>query len=125
MADVVDSVDAELGSAATLLVDGGLSANAALMQRQADLCGRPIAVADHHDNTAAGVAGFAAIGAGELDLAGLADRARFSYTVEPALAEGHRVLERARWRQFVETTAPLDPPALNAAAAHRVEEWNR
>lgn len=120
--DVVDSIDAELGAAAVLRADGGLSANKALMQRQADLCGRPIAIADHHDNTAAGVAGLAAIGAGELDLAGLAARAKFTCTVEPTLPESQRNLERARWREFVEATPALEPPALTTAAQRRSEE---
>lgn len=122
VADVVDSIDAELGAAATLRADGGLSANKILMQRQADLCGRPIAIADHHDNTAAGVAGLAAIGAGELDLTGLAARAKFTHTVEPTLPESQRDLERARWREFVEATPALEPPALIAAAHRRSEE---
>ena len=120
--DVVDSIDAELGAAATLRADGGLSANKVLMQRQADLCGRPIAIADHHDNTAAGVAGLAAIGAGELDLAGLAARAKFTRIVEPTLGDQQRDLERARWREFVEATPALEPPALIAAATRRSEE---
>lgn len=122
VADVVDSIDAELGSNATLRADGGLSANRVLMQRQADLCGRPIAIADHHDNTAAGVAGLAAIGAGELDLAGLAARIRFSRTVEPTLTVHQRELERARWRAFVEATPALEPAALITAAQRRPEE---
>ncbi|WP_233152693.1 FGGY family carbohydrate kinase [Mycobacterium sp. NS-7484] len=116
VADVVDAVDAELGAVAGLRADGGLSVNAALMQRQADLCGRPIAIADHHDNTAAGAAGLAAIGAGELDLAGLAARARFTHTVEPKLSDRYRTVERARWNEFIGATRALDPPVLNQAA---------
>ncbi|WP_231643290.1 FGGY family carbohydrate kinase [Mycolicibacterium baixiangningiae] len=120
--DVIDAVDSELGTAATLRADGGLSANRTLMQRQADLCGRPIAIADHHDNTAAGIAGLAAIGAGELDLAGLAARATFTHTVEPTLAPSHRALERARWHEFVNATRALDPPRLMDAAHKRTQE---
>lgn len=122
VADVVDAGDAELGHPATLRADGGLSANHALMQRQADVCGRPIAIADHHENTAAGAAGLAAIGAGELDLAGLAGRARFSRIVEPGVSEQHRGLERARWRAFVEAAQPMEPTALSATAHRRIEE---
>lgn len=125
VADVVDAVDAELGMPATLRADGGLSVNRTLMQRQADLCGRPIAIADHHDNTAAGAAGLAAIGAGELDLGGLAARARFSCTMEPMLPEEQRVPERARWRAFVDASTSLDPPALIEAARRRTEERDR
>ncbi|MFS0898473.1 FGGY family carbohydrate kinase [Mycolicibacterium litorale] len=124
VADVVDAVDAELGSTATLRADGGLSANRTLMQRQADVCGRPIAIADHQENTAAGAAGLAAIGAGELDLTGLAARAEFHCVVEPQLAEPNRLLERARWRAFVEATSDLEPPALSTAAHRRIEERN-
>ncbi|WP_243858589.1 FGGY family carbohydrate kinase [Mycobacterium sp. DL440] len=120
--DVVGAIDAELQTAASLRADGGLSVNRTLMQRQADLCGRPIAIADHHDNTAAGAAGLAAIGAGELDLAGLASRTKFTRTVEPALSDRHRELERARWIEFIESTAALEPPALTTAAHRRTEE---
>lgn len=122
VADVVDAVDAELGGEATLRADGGLSANRTLMQRQADVCGRPIAIADHQENTAAGAAGLAAIGAGQLDLAGLASRAQFSCVVEPGSAEPQRLLERARWRAFVEATSDLEPQALSTAAHRRTEE---
>jgi glycerol kinase len=113
VADIVDALDAELGRPVTLRADGGLSNNSLLMQRQADLCGRPIAVADHHDNTAAGVAGLAAIGTGDLDLAGLAARVQFSHTVDPLLDANDRTIERARWNAFVTATTALDPPALN------------
>ncbi|KUI27883.1 FGGY family carbohydrate kinase [Mycobacterium sp. GA-2829] len=122
VADVIDSVDAELGAPAALRADGGLSRNRVLMQRQADLCGRPVAIADHHDNTAAGAAGLAAIGAGELDLAGLAARAKFTNTVEPTLPESQRALERERWREFVESTISLEPSALIDAAHRRTDE---
>jgi glycerol kinase len=122
VADVIDAVDAELGAPAALRADGGLSRNRVLMQRQADLCGRPVAIADHHDNTAAGAAGLAAIGAGELDLAGLAARAKFTEVVDPTLSESQRALERERWREFVESTAAVDPSALIDAAHRRTDE---
>ncbi|KAB7756100.1 glycerol kinase [Mycolicibacterium phlei DSM 43072] len=119
VADVIDAMDAELGSPVALRADGGLSRNRVLMQRQADLCGRPVAISDHHDNTAAGAAGLAAIGAGELDLAGLAARATFSVVVEPTLPEAQRQAERDRWRAFVESTAALDPSALTGRSEER------
>ena len=119
VADVIDAMDAELGTPVALRADGGLSRNRVLMQRQADLCGRPVAIADHHDNTAAGAAGLAAIGAGELDLAGLAARATFSVVVEPTLPEAQRQAERDRWRAFVESTAALDPSALTGRSEER------
>jgi glycerol kinase len=48
----------------TLCVDGGLTKNHYLMQRQADLLGLPVALGPSSEATATGAAALAAIGAG-------------------------------------------------------------
>ncbi|GAA0443326.1 glycerol kinase [Acrocarpospora corrugata] len=112
VADVIDAVDKEQGPPEVLRVDGGLSASATLLRLQADLCGRALLPAVNKDSTAAGVAGFAAMGAGELDLPALAARASFHPPIEPRQDSGWREARRARWRRFVDATRGLDPDEL-------------
>ena len=108
VADVLDAVEATQGLPEEVRVDGGLAASEPLLQLQADLIGRPVLVAAEREGTAAGAAGLAAIGAGLLDLEGLAARARFERRVEPATSADRRAERRARWREFVTATAALD-----------------
>lgn len=118
VADVIDAIETEQGAPNALRVDGGLSASAELLRMQADLCGRAILPALQRDSTAAGVAGFAAIGAGDLDLPTLAARARFHPPVRPRRGAAWREQRRARWRRFVQATRSIDPDEL--AAPNRV-----
>lgn len=112
VSDVLEGVEASQGLPAEIRIDGGLSASAPLVQLQADLTGRPILVSTERESTAAGAAGFAAIGIGDLDLEGLAARARFHPPVEPRMTEAQRAERRGLWREFVTGTASLDsdPP---------------
>lgn len=96
-------------------VDGGLSASSPLLQLQADLTGRPIVQAEEREGTAAGAAGLAAIGTGNLDLDGLARRARFGTPVLPNVDEDERQERRARWREFIRATVGLDPSEVTAS----------
>jgi glycerol kinase len=112
VADVVDAVGREQGLPAELRVDGGLSASEPLLRLQADLCGLPVLPALERETTAAGVAAYAAIGAGCADLATVAARARFAPPVEPRLPRGERSARRARWTAFVGASAALDPDRL-------------
>lgn len=112
VADVLEAIDTEQALPDEIRADGGLSASVPLLQMQADLVGRPIVAAEEREGTAAGAAGFAAIGARDLDLPGLAARARFTRRFEPCLAEDERLERRARWRSFVEASAGLDPNRL-------------
>ncbi len=111
VADVLETIEAEQGLPDAIRVDGGLSASETLVQLQADLIGRPVAVSAEREGTAAGAAGLAAIGAGMLDLAGLAARARVAREAEPSISADERATRRADWRAFVESSAALDPGA--------------
>ncbi|GAA0967771.1 glycerol kinase GlpK [Acrocarpospora macrocephala] len=115
VADVIDAVEREQDPPEALRVDGGLSASATLLQLQADLCGRAVLPAVNRDSTAAGVAGFAAMGAGELDLPGLAARAAFHPPVAPRRDAAWREEHRARWRRFVAATRGIDPSELEVS----------
>jgi glycerol kinase len=89
---------------AELRVDGGATANAWLMQFQADVLGVPVAVAPLAETTALGAAYLAGMGAGcwgEGDLDALAGEPtryepRAGADAEPLLADWRRAVERAR-----------------------------
>jgi glycerol kinase len=60
VAEVVDAMEAEAGTTIPrLVVDGGLTASAPLMQRVADLLGRPVAVAREAETTLVGACALA------------------------------------------------------------------
>jgi glycerol kinase len=87
---------------AELRADGGATANAWLMQFQADLLGVPVAVAPLAETTAVGAAYLAGIAAGlwtEDDLDDLAGEPR-RYEPRPDRAEPERLL--GEWRRAVE-----------------------
>lgn len=106
--DVVDSMTPALAVAPERLrVDGGLTANGYLMQRQADLLGLPIDVASVEESTALGVAGLAGLGAGVLDLAAITAANPVRTTFSPRLSAADRLAERTAWRHFVEAASAL------------------
>lgn len=108
VADVIEAMAPALPDpAAPLRVDGGLTASALLVQRQADLVGRPIDVASVTESTALGVALMAAIGAGRLGEREAAAVPGTVRRIEPHAGEGPRAVERAAWRQFVRQAAAL------------------
>ncbi len=117
VADVLEAVSEVQPIPDEVRVDGGVSASDILLQMDADLTGRRIVAAVEREGTAAGAAGFAAIGAGELDLAGLGARARFERAFEPRLSEAERLERRDLWRKFVLATRALDPSPKETAAA--------
>jgi glycerol kinase len=104
----VDAVRAmESASAQTLSelrVDGGASANAWLMQFQADVLGVPVVVPEIHETTALGAAYLAAVGVGRLTVSDVrgAWRARSRY--EPRMSEDERATLLAGWADAVERT---------------------
>jgi glycerol kinase len=84
-----------------LKVDGGLSKNRYLMQRQADLLGIPIEIGATAEATACGSATLAAIAADLLT----EDAARASFTVahrfEPQISADRREHDYARWKNWI------------------------
>jgi glycerol kinase len=102
-ADVFDAMHRDTGIALSLLrVDGGSSANALLMQLQADLAGVPVVRPKIHETTALGAALLAgrAVGVWQddeaLDRAWEADAAW-----EPQISRDEALARRARWHEAV------------------------
>jgi glycerol kinase len=91
----------------TLRVDGGLTGSELLVQRLADLAGRPVDVASDAESTALGTALLAAMGAGWIDEADAAAVVGTKRRVEPRLDEPARQAERAAWRHFVRGASAL------------------
>jgi glycerol kinase len=86
---VVDVVDALPEPPAVLRADGGATANAFLMQLQADLLGVPVEVAAERETTALGAAALAA---------GHGARVAVGATYEPTLGADQRETLRDGWR---------------------------
>lgn len=102
VADIVDAMAGALPEPPSALrVDGGLTANAYLMQRQADLLGLPVEIAAAEESTALGVAGLASIGAGLIEVEVIAAANPVRERLEPRLGEIERLAEREAWRRFV------------------------
>jgi glycerol kinase len=85
-----------------LKADGGATANAWLMQFQADVLGVPVVVPEVAETTALGAAYLAGVGTGvwTLDQVGSNWRERARY--EPAMADGERDALLAEWHRAVE-----------------------
>ncbi len=101
--DVLEAMAAAGRPVSELRVDGGATANAWLMQFQADVAGVPVDVAAVQESTALGVAFAAGLGSGVWDegdeLAGLR---RSRAVFEPRWPAGEADARYARWRQAVE-----------------------
>ena len=109
-ADIVEAMAPVLpAGAGPLRVDGGLTGSALLIERLADLVGRPVDVASDAESTALGTALLAAIGAGRLDETAAAAVAGTKRRVEPRLDEVGRAAERSSWLDFVHTARALAP----------------
>jgi glycerol kinase len=106
---VRDVVDALPERPDVLRVDGGLTANTYLMQRQADVLGIPVLIASQPETTALGAAAFAGVGAGLLSMDDLTRLTGDGRTVEPG-AEGAVASadeDYQAWRRFAEGAAVL------------------
>jgi glycerol kinase len=107
VAEVVAAIEREAGLAlAELRVDGGLTRSPALMQLQADLLGRPIAVAEQDEATVVGACAIAALRLGaltEADLRARRGRARARY--EPRISGDERGARLDRFARAREVAA--------------------
>jgi glycerol kinase len=99
--DLCDALDLEREQ--PLRVDGGLARSDLLLQRLADLSGRPVLRAAETETTALGAAFLAGLGAGVYDDASqCAALAVPPGPFEPAAEPGLREQERRRWQGVVE-----------------------
>ncbi len=103
--DVVDAMAATAGRPAALRVDGGLTANGYLLQRQADVLGIPVVVARTPETTALGAAALAGVGAGALTLDDVAAAVGGGRTVEP---QRDATDEYEAWRAFARASGGAD-----------------
>jgi glycerol kinase len=85
----------------SLRVDGGLTKNRYLMQRQADVLGLPVELGPSSEATATGAAALAAIGAGLLDERQAKARVPAREILEPQASEDRREAEYARWLDWL------------------------
>jgi glycerol kinase len=101
--DILEALRAAGTAPGVLHVDGGMTANRWLMQRQADVLGIPVRIAGASEATALGAAAAAGIGAGCWSLADLARLGAGGETIEPSPeSDSRRDDEYAEWRAFVE-----------------------
>lgn len=92
--DVLGAMEKDIGAPlAQLRADGGASRNGFLMQFQADLIGRPVAVAEAAEVSALGAAALAYQGLGHA-MPPVAAKTRFS----PGMDEARRAGHAARWQ---------------------------
>ncbi len=80
-----------------LRVDGGASANAWLMQFQADVLGVPVVVAEMAETTALGAAYLAGVGVGAWTVSDVRDRRREGARYEPRMGGDERHVLLAGW----------------------------
>jgi len=104
--DVIETMRDEAGLDIPLLrVDGGGSANAFLMQFQADMLGVPIQVAAVTETTALGTAYLAGLAVGLWEnTAELQELWRVARTYEPGMSADQRKTLYADWKRAVERT---------------------
>ncbi|MEX2136920.1 MAG: FGGY family carbohydrate kinase [Chloroflexota bacterium] len=118
VADIVEAMTVAMDRPPlTLRVDGGLTGNGYLLQRQADLLDMPLEVASSVEATALGAAGLAGIGLGWIEAAQIGAANPPVRTVRPLMADVDRLRERAAWRRFVEKAADLGDGMHGAAHA--------
>ncbi len=102
VADVLDVIPVEVG---VLRADGGASANAFLMQLQADLAGCPVEVAADAEATALGAAALAGLATGVWrDTGEVASLVRRGARYEPRMSADAVAEQRAAWQLAVDRT---------------------
>jgi glycerol kinase len=106
VADIVEAM-AKAVPVTSVRVDGGLSNDPTLLQLQADALGLPLAVGDA-ETTVLGAAMLAGVGAGVFaSIEEAAGRLPATRTLAPGTDPDERARQRARWRAFVDASAPL------------------
>src|SRR4029079_12283898 len=87
---------------AELRADGGATANAWLMQFQADVLGRPVVVPDVAETTALGAAYLAGVGVGAWTVDQVSAIWREAARYEPRMSEDQRRSLLEQWRRAIE-----------------------
>jgi glycerol kinase len=87
---------------AELRADGGATANAWLMQFQADILGVPVVLAETSETTALGAAYLAGIGAGERTISDIAALRTERTRYEPRISTDERSRLLTGWHDAVE-----------------------
>jgi glycerol kinase len=101
--DAVRAMEAASGQALReLRVDGGASANAWLMQFQADVLGVPVVLPEISETTALGAAYLAGVGAGHWTVTDVAGGWRERGRYEPRMGEEERAVLLAGWADALE-----------------------
>jgi glycerol kinase len=101
--DAVDAMEEASGERlAELRADGGATANAWLMQFQADVLGRPVVVPQVPETTALGAAYLAGVGTGAWTVDQVSGLWREAARYEPRMGEDERRALLARWSEAVE-----------------------
>jgi glycerol kinase len=95
---------------AALRVDGGLTKNGYLMQRQADVLGIPVECGDSAEATARGAAALAAIGAHIMREADVRQLITTEMRYEPRMAVDQRDSEYAEWCGWLERVRTIYAP---------------
>ena len=90
-----------------LRVDGGLTKNRYLMQRQADLLGLPVELGPGSEATATGAAALAAISAGLIDERQVKERVEARDAFQPRLSKDERDTEYAGWLDWLRQAREL------------------
>lgn len=90
-----------------LCVDGGLTRNRYLMQRQADVLGVPVQLARYREGTAIGAAALAGIEGGFIDQGQLRSLRSSRELIEPTLSKAAADVEYERWRKWAERACGL------------------
>ena len=101
--DAVRAMESASGQPlAELRADGGATANAWLMQFQADMLGVPVAVAELAETTALGAALLAGVGAGAWTQDDIARRDTAGARYEPQMGDDERAELMGQWQRAVQ-----------------------
>jgi glycerol kinase len=110
--DAVRAMEASSGQVlAELRVDGGATANAWLMQFQADILGVPVVLSETSETTALGAAYLAGVGAGLCTISDIASSRRERCRYEPGMSDAERSRLLAGWRDALGRTLSAGPRA--------------